>query len=119
LPRVALEDIELHGVTIPAGTFVALASSVANHDPAILDRPDELDVAREVPDGFNLLTFGGGTHYCLGAALARAELQEAIALAAPVLRDLAIDGEPTWREPFGIWGPRSLPLRWSAAGTRR
>jgi len=117
LPRVALEDIELHGVTIPAGTFVALASSAANHDPALLDRPDDLDVTREVPDAFTLLTFGGGTHYCLGAALARAELQEALGLSAPVLRDLALDGEPTWREPFGIWGPRSLPLRWSVAGT--
>ncbi|MBV8235170.1 MAG: cytochrome P450 [Acidimicrobiia bacterium] len=114
LPRVALEDIELRGVAIPAGTIVALASGVANHDPAVLDRPNELDVTREVPGTFSLLTFGGGTHYCLGAALARAELQEALGLAAPVLRDLALDGEPTWREPFGIFGPRTLPLRWSA-----
>ncbi|HZT66846.1 MAG TPA: cytochrome P450 [Acidimicrobiales bacterium] len=113
LPRVTLEDIELHGVTIPAGTFVTLLSGVANHDPTILERPDELDITREVPAGFNLLTFGGGPHYCLGANLARAELQEALRLAAPALRDLALDGEPEWREPFGIWGPRRLPLRWS------
>jgi cytochrome P450 len=113
LPRVALEDIELHGITIPAGTFVVLVTSSANHDPRVLEHPDQLDVGREVPKGFNLLTFGGGTHYCLGANLARAELQEALALAAPALPDLSLDGEPTWREPFGIWGPRSLPLRWS------
>ena len=115
LPRVALEDIELHGVTIPAGTFVTLLSGSANHDSAILDRPDELDIAREVPSGFTLLTFGGGPHYCLGASLARAELQEALRLAAPALPDLQLGGEVVWREPFGIWGPRSLPLRWSTA----
>lgn len=113
LPRVALEDIELHGVTVPAGTLVTLLSGAANHDPAVLDRPDEFDIARQVPAGFSQLTFGGGPHYCLGASLARAELQEALQLAAPVLTDLALDGEPRWREPFGIWGPRSLPLRWS------
>ncbi|HEV2370297.1 MAG TPA: cytochrome P450 [Acidimicrobiales bacterium] len=113
LPRVALEDIELHGVTIPAGTFVTLLSGTANHDPAVLDRPDELDITRALPNNFHLLTFGGGPHYCLGANLARAELQEALSLAAPVLRDLSLDGAPEWREPFGIWGPRRLPLRWS------
>jgi cytochrome P450 len=114
LPRVALEDIELHGVTVPAGTFVTLLSSIANRDPAILDHPDEFEVTREIPDGFSVLTFGGGPHYCLGAALARAELQEALRLAAPALPGLALDGEPVWREKFGIWGPRSLPLQWSA-----
>jgi cytochrome P450 len=113
VPRVALQDIQIHGVTIPAGTFVTLVTGTANHDPAVLERPDDLDVTRRAPKGFNLLTFGGGTHYCLGANLARAELQEALRLAAPALPDLALDGEPAWREPFGIWGPRSLPLRWS------
>jgi cytochrome P450 len=113
MPRVALEDIELNGVTIPAGTFVTLLSGAANHDPAILDRPDEFDITRTIPVGFNLMTFGGGPHYCLGAALARAELQEALALAAPALPHLALDGEPAWRDPFGIFGPCHLPLRWS------
>jgi cytochrome P450 len=113
LPRVALEDIELHGVTVPAGTFVTLLSAAANHDPAVLEQPDDLDICRKLPPNFQLLTFGGGPHYCLGANLARAELQEALRLAAPTLPGLALDGEPAWREPFGIWGPSSLPLRWS------
>ena len=115
LPRVTLEDIEVDGVTIPAGTFLTLLSGTANHDPTAIDRPDELDITRTVPSGFNLLTFGGGPHYCLGANLARAELAEALALAAPALPDLALDGGVEWREPFGIWGPKCLPLRWSAA----
>ena len=114
LPRVALEDIDLHGVRIPAGTFVMLLSGAANHDPSVLERPEAFDILRERPEGFSQLTFGGGTHYCLGAALARAELQEAIAMAAPALRDLALDGEPEWRDPVGLLGPCSLPLRWSA-----
>jgi len=114
LPRVALEDFELHGVTIPAGTFVMLLSGTANHDSSVIERPEEFDVLRKRPEGFSQLTFGGGIHYCLGAALARAELQEALAMAAPTLPDLALDGEPTWRDPIGILGPRSLPLRWSS-----
>ena len=113
VPRVALEDLEIQGITIPAGTFVTLVTGTANHDPAAIERPDDLDITRQTSRGFNLMTFGGGTHYCLGANLARAELQEALRLAAPALPDLALDGEPTWREPFGIWGPRTLPLRWS------
>jgi cytochrome P450 len=114
VPRVALEDLEIHGVTIPAGTFVMLLSGTANHDPSVLERPDEFDILRDRPEGFSQLTFGGGPHYCLGAALARAELQEALGAAAPTLRDLALDGEPTWRDPCGLIGPRSLPLRWTA-----
>ena len=57
-------------------------------------------------------TFGGGPHYCLGAALARAELQEALPILAEAMPRLALDGEPEWRPPMGIFGPDRLPLRW-------
>jgi len=115
LPRVAVEDLDIGGVTIPAGTFVSLMSGAANRDPRALDGGDGFDITRVVPDGFHILTFGGGTHHCLGASLARAELQVALGSAAPALPGLSLDGDLTWKEPFGIWGPTRLPLRWSTA----
>jgi cytochrome P450 len=61
------------------------------------------------------LTFGSGIHFCLGAALARAELQEALPLLARRMPDLAGDGPVQWKpSTFGIWGPARLPLRFTA-----
>jgi cytochrome P450 len=57
------------------------------------------------------MTFGSGIHYCLGAGLARAELQEALPVLARRLPDLAVDGAIEWKpQSVGIWGPAVLPL---------
>ena len=74
--RTAAHDVELAGVTIPAGTIVVANTASANRDPAVYDHPDRLDITRDNPPA--MLTFGGGTHYCLGAHLARIELTEAL-----------------------------------------
>src|ERR1700751_5559321 len=71
--RIALEDVEIAGVMIPAGTLVVATPASANRDPAVYDDPDRLDIARE---GGPIQTFGAGMHYCLGANLARLELAE-------------------------------------------
>ena len=60
-----------------------------------------------------LLTFGAGPHYCLGANLARAELEEALTFLAPRMPDLALDGTPELGGEEGIYGIDSRPLRWS------
>ena len=75
-PRTAVEDVELGGVVIPAGTLVVANTAAANRDPAVYEDPDRLDITREAPPA--MLTFGGGAHYCLGANLARLELAEAL-----------------------------------------
>ncbi|HCU96614.1 MAG TPA: cytochrome P450, partial [Actinobacteria bacterium] len=62
-----------------------------------------------------LLTFGAGPHFCLGANLARAELEEALAFLAPRMPGLALDGAPRLGGVAGIYGIDELPLRWSAA----
>ena len=62
-----------------------------------------------------LLTFGAGTHYCLGANLARAELEEALAFLAPRTRDLALDGPPQLGGVEGIYGIDRLPIIWSGS----
>jgi cytochrome P450 len=61
------------------------------------------------------MTFGSGTHFCLGASLARAELQEALPLLARRMPKLEVDGAIEWKPPtVGIWGPARLPLRFGA-----
>lgn len=110
--RVASEDIEYRDVVFPRGTLVFCSLAGGNRDPEVLDDPESFDVTREatVPH----LTFGSGIHYCLGAHLARGELQEALVLIAARFPDLALDGPVEWKpETFGIWGPSRLPVRWT------
>ncbi len=115
--RVAAEDAEFHGVVFPAGTLVSVPLGAANRDPSIFAVADRFDVTRE--GSSPQMTFGSGIHHCMGAQLARAELQEALLVLARRLPDLALAGQPTWKpETFGIWGPASLPVRWKPAGSR-
>ena len=74
LMRVTLEDVELRGVTIPAGERVLLLVGSGNRDPEVFERPDDYDLQRDTSD---LLSFGRGTHFCMGASLARLEARVA------------------------------------------
>jgi cytochrome P450 len=107
-PRVAHEALEISGYAVPAGTLVSLSTAAANHDPAAHPEPEAFDITA---DRAPPLTFGGGPHYCLGANLARAEMQEALAELAQTMPNLRTDGEVTWRPRVGIFGPTRLPLR--------
>lgn len=109
-PRVVVEDFDHDGYHFTAGTILTLALAAANKDPKADADPATFDITAPHPPQ---LTFGGGPHYCLGASLARAEMQEALPRLAVALPELALDGEPTWRTPMGIYGPESLPVRWS------
>ena len=112
--RFASCDIEYRDVLFPAGTFMAVALADANRDPAVFNEPDAFDIASEA-SGQPQMTFGSGIHYCLGAALARAELQEALPLLAQRMPKLAIDGDITWKpEGVGIFGPAHLPVTFAA-----
>jgi hypothetical protein len=110
-PRFVVEEIELDGFQIPAGTMLNLSTRSANHDPIAYVEPENFDIT--VPREPQL-TFGGGPHYCLGASLARAEMQEALPVLARAMPEMALDGEPTWRSPVGIWGPAKLPITFRA-----
>lgn len=92
-----------------AGTFMNVAVQTAQRDPRAYPGGDSFDitVVREAP----LLQFGAGPHYCLGAALARAELGEALPILARRFGPPVIAGEVTWRPALGIHGPNELPLR--------
>jgi cytochrome P450 len=111
--RIASQNIEYRDVVFPAGTLVAISLAGANRDPDAFESPERLDVERAT--GAPQMTFGSGIHHCLGAYLARAELQEALTVIAERLPQFELDGPVTWKpEQFGIWGPASLPLRWEA-----
>jgi cytochrome P450 len=71
LPRFAVRDFELRGQKIRKGQMLMLSFGGANRDPAVFDDPDTLDIERDARD---LLVFGNGPHYCLGANLARQEM---------------------------------------------
>jgi cytochrome P450 len=108
--RIALEEIEYQGVSFPPDTLIFAAAVAANRDPAAYEEPDEFDITAERGRA-KPLTFGAGPHFCLGANLARAELQEALAYLAPRMPGLELDGDPVYDTPLGIYGMRELRVR--------
>jgi cytochrome P450 len=115
LARITREEVRLGGVTIPAGETVLPSFNVANRDPAAFDHPDRLDVGR-VPRAH--LGFGAGAHHCLGAQLARMELQEAfrgLLERLPGLRMTRPMSELEFREGQAIASMRELLVTWDDA----
>lgn len=113
--RFASVDIEYRDVVFPAGTFMAVGLAEANRDAAVFHEPAVFDITASKGDQPQL-TFGSGIHYCLGQALARAELQEALPLLARRMPDLRLDGPTTWKpEGVGIFGPASMPVTFTPA----
>ena len=106
--RVAIEDVELGGVLIPARTIVVANTASANRDPAVYDEPDRLDITRAAPPA--LMTFGGGVHYCLGAHLARVELSAALRVITRRMPNARRTGPAPWRLPTELSGPTTLPI---------
>lgn len=112
--RFASCDIEYRGVLFPAGTFIGVGLAEANHQEDHFPHPDRFDITAPAPEHAQL-TFGSGIHYCLGASLARAELQEALPLLAQRLPNLRLDGPVTWRpDGVGIFGAARMPITFDA-----
>jgi cytochrome P450 len=106
--RFAAEDFVYHDLPIARDAFLMMCVSIAQRDPRVFRDGHAFDITvsrREPP-----LQFGGGPHHCLGAALARAELSEALPVLAGRLKPPRIAGPVTWRLPIGIYGPDRLPL---------
>ena len=108
--RFASTDIEYKGVVFPAGTFMSIGLAEANRDQAVFNEPDVFDITSQKSDQPQL-TFGSGIHYCLGQALARAELQEALPLLARRMPNLRLDRDVQWKpDGVGIFGPAHMPI---------
>jgi cytochrome P450 len=112
--RVALEDVEIAGVLIPAGTLVIVSLGAGNRDPAVYDDPDRLDITRHDPPPMQ--GFGAGVHYCLGANLARLELAEALTIMAARMPNIRRTGPAPWKSFAALGGPAVLPVAFGDNG---
>ena len=111
--RFASEDIEYNGVLFPKGTFMSTSMSTGNYDASVFPTPETFDITRE-PVGQPHLSLGAGIHYCLGASLARAELQEAFTVLSQRMLNLELDGPIVYKPAgIGIFGPASLPVKFT------
>ena len=111
--RFASEDIEYNGVLFPKGTFMSTSMSTGNYDASVFPTPETFDITRE-PVGQPHLSLGAGIHYCLGASLARAELQEAFTVLSQRMLNLELDGPVVYKPAgIGIFGPASLPVKFT------
>ncbi|WP_406204454.1 cytochrome P450 [Streptomyces sp. NBC_01017] len=109
--RFPTEDVTIGGVTVPAGDTVLLSLSAADRDPARFPDPDRLDLGR---DASGHLALGHGIHYCLGAPLARAETEIALAALLERFPELALaDGDLRWRRSLRARGLLALPVTYS------
>jgi pimeloyl-[acyl-carrier protein] synthase len=100
--RVALEDTDLAGHDLPAGSQVLVLVGAANHDPARYHEPERLDLAR---DEGPPMSFGSGIHFCLGAALARVEGQIVFTRLLERFPKIALSGPaPVYRESVTLRG---------------
>jgi cytochrome P450 len=108
--RITVEEVEHRGVTFPEGTVVMVCAFTGNRE---VEGPEGFDITadrgRERP-----LTFGAGIHYCLGANLARAELQEALRFLPPRMPGLRLEEEPELGSINGIYGVERMPVAWDA-----
>lgn len=108
-PRYAVEDVQVGEVLVRAGEPVVVAIGAANRDALRFDDADELRVDRPPTQH---LGFGHGVHHCLGAALARMELQEALRALLLGLPGLHVAGDIRWKTEMLVRGPVTMPVGW-------
>ena len=106
--RYATDDTTIRGVDIPAGGRVLLSYPSANRDEAVFADADRFDVTRA--DADKLITFGVGTHFCLGAQFARRELRSFLRRLLDQVGDIELDGTPEWSESHFVSGVKHLPI---------
>jgi cytochrome P450 len=109
--RITTQDVVFRDVTFPEGTIVMVSACTGNRD-SDEDSAGRFDITAQRATA-RTLTFGAGVHYCLGANLARAELQEGLTFLAQNMHGLELDGEPVFESVSGIYGLSELPIRYS------
>jgi cytochrome P450 len=109
--RVTNSEVEVGGVTLPAGESVVMLLGAANRDPAQYKDPDTLDVGRQ---NVRPMSFGGGIHHCLGAQLARLEGELVFSALIDRLPNLELPEKdrPAWKHSFTLRGLTKLPAVW-------
>ena len=105
---VLTDDFAIDDVPIPRGEKIALLFGAANRDPRVFERPDKLDVGRE--NAAQHIGFGGGIHVCIGAPLARIELEASVDALRQWWPDFRLVEEPRRTGAFVIWGLDGIRL---------
>jgi cytochrome P450 len=115
--RDTTAEVEVGGVLIPPHQSIFAMLGAANHDPDEFENPDRIDVTRE---RFRPMSFGGGVHFCLGASLAKAEIEIGFrSLLERFDRLEFVGGPPEFRDRLTLRGVQSLPMRVERAPVRR
>jgi len=110
--RAASENTEVGGVAVEKGTTVGVCLPAASRDPRVYDDPDRFDIHRK---DIRPPTFGAGVHFCLGAALARVELQELLSVVTATTSAVELEAPPARWTPFAhIRRLEALPVRLTA-----
>src|SRR5262249_43691727 len=112
---VLRDDFSIGEVAIPRGQKLALLFGAANRDPRVFDRPDDFDVGRE--NAIQHIGFGGGIHVCIGAPLARIELEASLDALRRYWPGFELGSEPRRTGAFVIWGLQGLELQTPAVGS--
>ncbi|MEM9615678.1 MAG: cytochrome P450 [Actinomycetota bacterium] len=110
--RTATANTELGGHAIAAGDSVVMYYGAANRDPAVFRDPDTFDIGRDEV-GKHIAFGGGGPHFCLGANLARLEIEAMFRQMLTRLDDLRLAGPVTYLESVFVSGPTSMPVRFT------
>jgi len=111
--RKATRDVEIHGVTIPAGSILHVRYGAANRDGGAFENPDDFEVSRE--HVMRHMSFGQGPHACVGAPLARQEMVTALERLLDRLDDIGLDHgtEPERNEGLLFYSFKTLPIRFT------
>jgi len=109
--RYALEDLEFGGLALKKGQQVGLMLGAANRDPNRYLAADQFDATRELKPH---VSFGLGIHFCIGAPLARLEMQVALPILFERLKGLRLAGAPSYRDAYHFHGLDGLQLAWDA-----
>ncbi len=112
LARYLLRDVELHGARAPQGAKLVLCLGSANRDERVFSRPTEYDISRDKDELAQILSFGGGRHFCLGANLARLEAQIALREVVRRVGRVEVDHDASKRvHSINVRGFASMPVR--------
>jgi cytochrome P450 len=114
--RYALEDVEYRGIALKQGDSIGLLLGAANRDPDRFPDPDRI-VADRSPNPH--VSFGGGIHFCVGAPLARLEMEVALPILFRRLPGLRLAERPAYRDAYHFHGLASLPVEWQGGSEGR
>jgi cytochrome P450 len=112
LARYLLRDVELHGAVAPQGAKLVLCLGSANRDERVFSRPTDYDISRDKDELAQILSFGGGRHFCLGANLARLEARVALTALVERVRSVEVEHNRCVRvHSVNVRGFASVPTK--------